>query len=459
MSVASSLLSGCEMFKVKSLRSVINLRVILSVFIIILMGGSLAIWQAKHSVEREVQASFNLAVEMIKTGIEQNHQTDNKSYLHHIFSALQHARHININLIDDNGQQTALIQEVNKESLSTVPAWYNYLVNTKQLQTEFFITMDNGLLQRIEVTSDPNDEITEAWNESQSYLWSIIVMMLIIFITINLVFQTVLRSVSSILSGLRQVESGQYEHVLPTSNIREFDAIASEVNSLSHILADTRNKNRALARHTMQIQEQERQTMSRELHDEMGQSLTAIKAMSVAAKQPETDVKVIADSIIEICDHLSGVARSMMRTLHPLSLSELGLGATLKELIDEWQRRHVGIDITLDYDEQLDHINDEISIHVYRIVQECLTNIVRHAKANKVQVSLQKSNKRARPYLEISVQDNGIGGSSEGNGFGVRSMRERVESMQGTFSFEPSQGQGITVNASIPFITESELNE
>ncbi len=447
------------MFRVMSLRTLINLRIIFSVLIIIVLGGSLAVWQAKTSVDREVNASFNLAVEMINTGIQQYEESENTLHWHQIFSALQHSRHINVSIIDDSGQQTALIGADNKEKFDLAPAWYKKLVVTKQRTNEFSITMSDKSIQHIVVTSDPNDEISEAWNESQAYLWSIFVMMLIIFITLNLVFHTVYRAVGSILSGLRQVESGQYEHVLPNSKISEFDSIATEINSLSNILADARQKNRALARHTMQIQEQERQTMSRELHDEMGQSITAIKAMSVAVKQPDTDVKFIADSIIEICDHLSLVTRSMMRSLHPLSLSELGLGATLKELVNEWHRRHADIKIELRYDQDLDLISDEVAIHVYRIVQECLTNIVRHAKAEKVDVILQKINSVQTPLIEINVIDDGIGGNSEGNGFGIRSMRERVESMQGSFSFNSTAGQGVTVTASIPFITEPENND
>lgn len=442
------------MFRVMSLRSLINLRVISSVLIIIILGGSLAIWQAKTAVRKEVQASFNLAVEMIKTGIRQYETSDNTPDWHQVFAALQHSRHIDVALINESGEQTELLEELASSEATSAPNWYKKLVITEQLKTQYFITMKDNTVQRIAVSSDPNDEITEAWNESKAYLWSIIVMMLIIFITINLVFHTVFRAVGSILSGLRQVESGQYEHTLPKFKIQEFDAIAREINSLSTILAEARKKNRALARHTMQIQEQERQNMSRELHDEMGQSLTAIKAMSVAIKEPDTDIKSIADSIIEICDHLSDVARSMMRTLHPLSLSELGLGATLKDLVNEWRRRHTAIKIELSYDPNLEQMTDEISIHVYRIVQECLTNVVRHAKADEVRVIIEKIDNRKGPHIEIKVLDNGIGGSTEGDGFGIRSMRERVESMQGSFSFKSTVGLGVSVTARIPFITE-----
>jgi two-component system, NarL family, sensor histidine kinase UhpB len=188
--------------------------------------------------------------------------------------------------------------------------------------------------------------------------------------------------------------------------------------------------------------------MSRELHDEMGQSLTAIKAMAVTSKQPNVDITLVADSIIEVCNHLSVVVRSMMRTLHPLSLAELGLEATLTDLITEWRRRNSDLEIQLNYDTALEQLDNKVAIHVYRIVQECLTNVVRHAQASKVNVSLGFTSER----VEINVVDNGIGGKAEALGFGVLGMRERVESLGGKFTFNSEENKGVQVKAWMPFI-------
>jgi two-component system sensor histidine kinase UhpB len=182
----------------------------------------------------------------------------------------------------------------------------------------------------------------------------------------------------------------------------------------------------------------------------MGQSLTAIKAMSVALKQPNSQVTDIAGNIIDICNHLSTVVRSMMRSLHPLSLTELGLGLTLKDMIDEWLRRHPVLAIQLDYDEGLESVKDELTIHIYRIIQECLTNVVRHADAENVTINLKKRKENEQEYAFVSVSDDGKGSSAEGEGFGVRSMRERVESMHGEFSYTFLPGKGVTVIATMP---------
>ena len=197
----------------------------------------------------------------------------------------------------------------------------------------------------------------------------------------------------------------------------------------------------------MQIQETERKEMSRELHDEMGQSLTAIKAMAVTCQQTNSDVNAITSSMINICDHLSVVVRSMMKTLHPLSLSELGLGASLSELVREWQRCSQTLHFELNYDDGLESLNTDIAIHVYRIVQECLTNVVKHANANEVDIEVIKLNNK----VQISISDNGQGKQSNTTGFGLLGMRERAENLGGTFKLETQKNKGVSIIVQLPF--------
>jgi two-component system sensor histidine kinase UhpB len=103
----------------------------------------------------------------------------------------------------------------------------------------------------------------------------------------------------------------------------------------------------------------------------------------------------------------------MMRTLHPLSLTDLGLSATLTDLVNEWKRRHPALDIALDIDELLDQLDDEVAIHVYRIIQESLTNVVRHAQANLAVVSVKQHSVKEKSEVVIRVEDDGVGGATE----------------------------------------------
>jgi two-component system, NarL family, sensor histidine kinase UhpB len=433
-----------------SLRGLINLRIVMAVIIIMLIGSATAVWQARQSVAKEVQSSINLALQMIEFGFAQmpsSSRYDN-NWLPQI-SALQQVRHIQISIAEQGKEPIEFFtKQKSTEKEDFPPRWFINAVMTDYLTADYEITTSDGSVKTLLIEADPMDEIIEAWGESQAFFWSTVAMLAAIFFAINLVFHSMLKAVQSILSGLREVESGEYGNVLPSSKISEFNAISVEINAMSAALKMAEESNQALALHTIQIQETERQTMSRELHDEMGQSLTAIKAMAVTTKQPNVDITLAADSIIEVCNHLAVVVRSMMRTLHPLSLAELGLGATLTDLVTEWRRRNSDLEIVLHYNAALEQLDNKVAIHVYRIVQECLTNVVRHAQASKVNVTLTLTSER----VEINVVDNGIGGKAEAQGFGVLGMRERVESLGGKFVFNSEQNKGVQVKAWMPFI-------
>ncbi|MDT8311910.1 MAG: sensor histidine kinase [Methylophaga sp.] len=443
-----------------SLRGLINLRILITVSVIIFAGALLTIWQARQAVEREVNSSFNLALQMIDLGFSHLSRTPLTEFqwLQQI-SAIQKTRHIHISIVNDDGEAVEWFKpDKPDDDEDSPPKWFVSTVSTDYPEANYEINLDDGRTKKVLVRADPIDEIAEAWGESQAYFWSVVAMMVVIFLAINVVFNSMLRTVHSIVVGLRRVESGQYGKKLPSFSISEFDVIATEVNNLTDALKLARDNNQALARHTMQIQETERRTMSRELHDEMGQSLTAIKAMSVANRKDSADHKQISDSIIDICSHLSGVVRSMMRTLHPLSLADLGLGATLSDLVREWRRRYPNLKIDLQYDERLDEVSHELAIHVYRIVQESLTNVVRHANATQVWIKVMQEGEVSSPRVVMRIKDNGQGGAADGGGFGVLAMRERVENMGGRFRFESAPEQGVCIQAWMP-ILENKTDE
>lgn len=444
-----------------SLRGLINLRILITVLIILFAGALLTIWQARQAVEREVNSSFNLALQMIDLGFSHLSRTPLSEFqwLQQI-SAIQKTRHIQISVINDAGEEVEwFTSDAQLDDEDLPPDWFVRSVSTDYPQANYEINLDDGSTKKVLVRSDPIDEIAEAWGESQSYFWSVVAMMTLIFLAINVVFNSMLRTVHSIVVGLRRVESGQYSKKLPSFTISEFDVIASEINNLTAALKLARDNNQALARHTMQIQESERRTLSRELHDEMGQSLTAIKAMAVANRNDSADHKQISDSIIDICSHLSVVVRSMMRTLHPLSLADLGLGATLSDLVNEFRRRYPALKVELQYDERLDEVPHELAIHVYRIVQESLTNVVRHANATQVWIKVMQEGESSSPRVVMRIKDNGQGGEADGGGFGVLAMRERVENMGGRFRFESAHEQGgVNVQAWMP-ILENKTDE
>ena len=137
-------------------------------------------------------------------------------------------------------------------------------------------------------------------------------------------------------------------------------------------------------------------------------------------------------------------------------MDELGLRNALLELVDQWNESHQNSFCHLEYQEDLDSIDDEISINIFRIIQEGLTNIAKHAGATDAHVILRRCDGQDEAsILEIKIVDDGVGIKQRNYpiGMGLLGMRERVEAMHGTFELHSREGRGTTISIRIPLST------
>ncbi|MGZ0080301.1 histidine kinase [Methylomonas sp. YC3] len=436
-----------------SLRYQIICRILLSSVCILVLGGAIAVWQARQAVEKEVDASIHLALQLITLGITDTpvfQQSDDLSR----FSALRQTRHLSIQLQKPDGQLIHFAgenQPTNPEEMP--PSWFIRLVKGDYPKVEHQLNMQDGKLLTLIIQAQPLDEITEVWQESVAFFASISLLTMLTFLAVNLVFNKSLQSIAVIVDALRLIETGQYRQQLPPFSTQEFDDIAKAINHMTVELEKTRQENRALTQHSLAIQEEERQRLSQELHDEFGQSLTAIKVMAVTAAHRKADAAKITTTIAEICDHLMTVVRSMMQQLHPLVLTELGLKATLEEMVNHWSERNADLRLTIRCSDAVDGLDKNLTIQVFRVIQECLTNVVRHAQAHSVTIDLDKLD-LPQACLQLKVQDDGRGCDLQTTtqGFGLLGIKERIKSLDGELQVLSRPGSGMLVNARIPLV-------
>jgi PAS domain S-box-containing protein len=230
-------------------------------------------------------------------------------------------------------------------------------------------------------------------------------------------------------------------------------------------------ENRTLARQCMRIQEDERRSLAHDLHDELGQCLSAIRAdaASICKRSADSDARIheSAQAIVTVANHVQEVTRSMMRRLRPSSLNTLGLAETLRATVSDWQQ-HRNIPCHLLVQGEVDGLGDTVAIHIYRIVQESLTNVAKHAKARRVEVALLRS---ARPppnwsegaiaaagrlagseaiYLSVSDDGRGIVATMPRKGLGLLGNRERVSALGGFLHVHSEVGKGTCIAVGIP---------
>ena len=197
--------------------------------------------------------------------------------------------------------------------------------------------------------------------------------------------------------------------------------------------------------------EDERLALARELHDEMGQTSTAIRTevavlQRIGRLHPEADESV--KRIAESAQHLSQMTRQMLHRLRPPALDSMGLEQALMSLCDNWQNSTQNV-CELKTSALPEGLNDYACVTVYRIVQEALTNVTRHANANHVRVELTLDTQG----LNLNIEDDGQGMADTQavhQGFGLLGMQERVASVAGRLSISSKLGQGVRLAIQIP---------
>jgi len=217
-------------------------------------------------------------------------------------------------------------------------------------------------------------------------------------------------------------------------------------------------ENQRLAQQYLDIQEYERKALARDLHDELGQYLNVIKldAVSIrdARQPPDPLVNDAARALIENVDRVYGVVSSLIRQLRPVGFDELGVAAALEHCVDDWRARLPALSIDFSIDRNAFDAIDEIrALAVFRLVQEALTNIARHAQATCVEIRIRRRRQSGtQETVEVSIIDNGSGAdlNAPRTGLGLVGMRERVAAFGGSLELASRRGAGFKVMASLP---------
>ncbi|HVY63448.1 MAG TPA: sensor histidine kinase [Gammaproteobacteria bacterium] len=226
-------------------------------------------------------------------------------------------------------------------------------------------------------------------------------------------------------------------------------------------LARALAENRELAHRHLSIQEAERKHLARELHDELGQYLNAIKLDAVSIRDHTSGepafARKAAAAIVASVDHVHAAVSDMIRRLRPVGLDELGLTAAIESCVDSWRQRSPRTRFTLAFDGRLDGLGEALDLTVFRLIQEALTNCQRHAQAQCVDISLRRHTAPGTDEVVLRVADDGRGmdPGARRPGFGVSGMQERVEMMGGVFRLESRPGEGLALTARLPLQARS----
>jgi signal transduction histidine kinase len=324
-----------------------------------------------------------------------------------------------------------------KDGLRTphgVPQWFIDLLTIPDMDAASPVTIDGKRVGDLVFLPDLSADLFEKWIGFLA-LTSLIAVLMVLTGTIAYLFAgSALRPLQDLGAGLTRIRRGDYATLIPVAGPPEIRQSCAEANALATTLAQLSQDNRELLHRLVSLQDDERRDLARELHDELGPLLFSIRAGTIALSEASPPVGHLGNSAQEVMrsvEALQQTNRRILDRLRPLYIEELGLKTSVQTLLQNFRRQapHIGLTATVDPD--LNGIDGPLAQTVYRVIQEALTNVLRHAGASNAQVQATI----AGEVLALEISDDG-GGFPADNVFGrgLTGMHERVRALSGSLS-------------------------
>lgn len=443
-----------------SLRVRLNVLITLLFVSLFVCSSFYIISNARKTVQYEVESTAHLALKLIQIAISSNlnnEDQDRQLSLLESLSELDQTRHLYIE-IQSPSSKLIPSKEFNVIKNTNAPEWFVRLVQPPPTEIRQWLYNPMVAPTGIIIRADPSDEIDETWNEVRGILILLFVFIILANVMLYIAIGKYLAPIDTILDGLSGIEKGQYELKLPHFRLPELDRISQQFNHMAKVLLDSKEKNRLLTQRSLEIQEEERRHLAQELHDELGQTIAAIKAVAVAISNKKNPDKEHIDSsvntIVEYSDHIYQVAKNMMHRLRPSVLDELGLIKALQNMIDDWNGRQDDVFCDFTFSDIPSDLSESLKISLFRIIQESLTNVLKHASANTVSITMSKVMLNGTEKINLTIEDDGVGldENKTMSGLGLPGMKERAEMNEGTFEIFNKENKGLKIEVIVPVI-------
>jgi two-component system, NarL family, sensor histidine kinase UhpB len=412
----------------------------------------------RRSVREEIAAANVVASQLLRR-IAVTYQRSGPEPLLFFLQQLGRVRANEITLTASDGEVVYRSPPPTYKAGREAPGWFEALTVPDMAEQTF--RLDDG--SQLKLEANPSRAILDGWDDLMRLLSVGAVALIAIHAFTFWFIARALRPFPDIAEGLRRVERGDLSVRLPAYAGDEARAIGAAFNRMAQAVqekvaaeraareAEARlEERRELGRVVEQRLEEERRLIAHELHDEFGQSVTAIRSLAMAIAGQATDArtdeaaKLISSEAARLYDAMHG----LIPRLAPLSLDSLGLAETLDTLIRDWQRRYPTVRLALEH-ALPDDLGPSAALTVYRVVQEGLINALRHGQPASVTVRVQMEGER----LSVTVEDDGVGlpaDWSRPGHFGLRGLRERVINLGGAFAVGNRAPKGVRMAAEIP---------
>ncbi|WOJ91355.1 histidine kinase [Methylocapsa polymorpha] len=425
------------------------------------------LYDAKDRISSEIASGVNLGSILIGYALDDVVVAAKpEEALQQLQDELAHIRHISVRYKRYGGGPNDYTDPAAPNAAA--PKWFRDFFEPERIVKSYPVTIKGEQHGELVMWTKPSDEVAEIWS-GLVFLTDLLAAISAGIVTlISLTANQMLRPLNDLVDGLGRLQRGQFSG-LGEICVVELRQIGEQFNRLARSLARTEADNHLLIDRLMSIQEAERKELARELHDEFGASLFGIRAAaSCIIEDASADLnadrrhEIIgrAEAISALADSIQKQNYRILERIRPVILHQVGLLNATRHLVEEWRAAHRDVDCEVSLPPEQPAFDEEVSLTSYRIVQECLTNVARHARARSVRVALEinanhddslAASTASRRSIHVSVEDDGVGLPADFRfGFGFLGMSERVRKLGGQFNVSNGARAGALIEAVIP---------
>jgi two-component system sensor histidine kinase UhpB len=421
--------------------------------VVSLLLGCVTAWvNASRSVRTEMRSALLVGRQTVESAIERLRQAPDPSRdLDDLVSSFKGNRHLRVRLVGEAEAVAAPVVE--RPPFGAVPGWFVRVIGVVPVVDRVPFAVSGRDYGTIAIETDPHNEILEVWNEFTDSLITPAVFSSLTILLIYVFIGRALRPLNSLADALEQVGDGRYRARIRGRLAPELSRLRDSFNRMAARLAETDGENRRLNEQLLSLQEQERCDLARDLHDEVSPFLFAISVDAATACHLLEEGRAIEarDNVQSIADavrHMQRQVRSMLGRLRPIGLTEFGLREAIENLVMFWRRRRPEIRYEVVVSDGCENLGELVGTTICRIVQEALSNAVRHAEPKLITVSVDRDHDGK---VRVAVADDGAGMLEPNRlGYGLLGISERVKAVGGRMTLSKTPGEGLAVKAVFP---------
>ena len=431
----------------------------------VLSGSVLVAWHAANSVRIELRAALDVGAKAACNGIEELADTNDRvGALRQLVSTFNGNRHVRATLVDPRGQ--SIITSQLFVPAQTVPSWFLGLIGEDTATIRLPVPGWDGGGGAIVLRADPINEIGEVWTEARDSMLVLAGFATLSALLISAVVGRALRPLESLSDAFDQVGKGDYHGSVRERGPPELVRLAGGFNAMTRQLAMAAAQNRRLNERLLTLQAEERADLARDLHDEVGPllfavDLTAATIDRLARGAGGSEIVAHARSIQETIGRMQRHVRMLLGRLRPIEAAVLSVA--IDRLAAFWRSRQPNITFVIAVSVEEDRIGHNLKETIYRIVQEGMTNAIRHGKPDRIEITVSCDDDNR---VRIEVIDDGIGMSANGmrardpGQLGLVGMYERVMAVAGSLAIRHGRdGKGLALIVELPCEQTVDISE